>query len=789
MQSTARYLSQSSEKDVRRSHIRRQRRAVRAQSGVSDQIIDIAEVDKVTTFIDSVEPITVHPESTSDAIFNSVPRPDLAMFLSRPYNVGTYIWPASATIGTNVFTIVFPDVLFAITNLQNKLASMAFMRPDIEISVRVNGTLMHYGRLVFCWIPQAVLMNATYKNYKNAFSNKWFQVSANSQQVTKIKIPYTSYKNYINIGLNSTDLFTLYGYVSVPLNSVNGTASPVNVTVFAQIIEPRVAGYVYRNDYTAQSGELEEANQSKTLVSRVTKKAGELAKCFTQLPYIGTYAATISSGLFSVSSMFQALGLSVPMNIQHIQPMQVRQPRWNQVSDTPHSLSLGPRPDSEVTKDFGLVNDTEECLDMLHFVSRPSLLYTGQIASSDAPGTIDFNQWITPILMNCTDYSAGFTSAGYVGLPMQFMARYALYWRGGIKFHFSFVCSRFHSLRVRIFYLPYYSNNANVFPTPTEIQTNDTLNYVVDIETEKEVSFTIPYMQLYEWSQITSGFVVASSNETNGYLGLQLINSLTAGASTVSPLFYQVFVAAANDFQLGTPSMQYDYAHGHFLAQSGVADCEFPSASYECLMKLDYPTLGGIKGGHVCHSTHSILPITGVRQLANMMSPLVTVTANTSLSGYSINIGAPINYRAGDARIYNYLINMLTVFRYFRGGVRLAFATITPQAIVQLYTALTSVVTDMITIYVGVDVNFYGNDLTFGFANFVRTDLMPFDVTIPHNLHHNCRVTQINPVFPLNQSTISANIGIISSNGGMLGMAAGDDLIFGYQLGIPIASV
>jgi len=807
-------IPQSSEKDAHRARIKRIRKNTKnfkPQSGAVGEIEDTlmsnlpehrddhVEVEKVTTFIDTVtvhNPIVDIPNYIVD---NAHPDVELHMFLSRPYQVASLTWTASQVIGTAFTAVIFPDAFFAIPAVVSKLAQIVFFRPEFEISVRVNGTPMHYGRIMFCWIPQAQVLNNTFKNYQNAWGNQWYQVSANSQQVTKFTIPYTHFKNYINVGMNNVDLFTLFPYVSVPLSSVNGTASSVNVTIFARMVLPRVAGYGFANDYTAQVGEKFDRNDDRKIISRAARKLSEFTEIFTRLPMIGSYASTATSILRAGSNIFSYIGLSVPPNLLHIHPMQIRMPRWNTSEDVPNTTLMNAFPDGEVEKHFGLVNDTEKGLDLLHFMSRPFMMYAGTITVADLAGSILYSQWVSPMMFVYSDYVTSVNPSSFVASPVAFASRYADVWRGGVRFHIAFIASKFHSMRVRMFYVPYVSGDSNVFPNPTELQTNDCLNMVIDIDSEKEVSFTIPFMQMTEWLNVGTGFNIDSGLNANGYWGLMVINELTAGAASVAPIYYQIFVSAASDFQLAVPNVNTGV---QFIAQVGdfeqFVECEFPSASFKCLMETEYPVLGGKQMGHVAVRTHFPMEVTGIRQLANMVTPLIAFTPSSSAPNYqgvSFNYGSAPKYDGTEGfSMNNFLFEWMQVFRYYRGGVRLVGyngTSGTPAAGWHVYlNYLQTTVPNLfgtVTTYSPTgnpDYWFYYSAYT------INSGQTPLDVVVPNMCIYNCRLTQL--AAGNTSGTFVNQGGVIASIGGfglssLVGIGAGDDFLYGFQIGAPLA--
>lgn len=790
------------------------------------------QIQKVTTFDDTNIKHTPDEIEEKYIVNNTMPRPDLDNFLKRPIVVANVAWNSSATIGSNMGSYIFPDVLFT-TTYMNKLEKIAFWRPDIEISIRMNGTPMHYGKLVFAWIPQASFLNAAYyTSYFSMFSNKWIQVSASANQTTVIRVPFTHYKEMITVGKTTPDLFTLFSFVSIPLSSVNGAPPSINYTIYARVVDPELIGYNYTTNWTTQSdfdgqksvkqrvrspnskipSEAESKTDDGKVVSSSVLSLGDAVSKFTWVPLIGGLAKSVGSGISAVGNVLKWFGLNTPPNLELTHPMMLRQPKVLQVEDCPTTLAIGPIADCGVAKDYALVNDTLDAASMLKFVQRPSLLYAGTITSSNAVGDILYSKWVNPTNMTCNDYSGAGSSASYVGTPLSYMAKFFLQWRGGMRVHISFIASHFHSCRVKVWYIPYVAGGVTALPTPTEIQTTDLINTIIDITEERDYSFTIPWCQVYEWANGIASFGAPGSlNDVNGCFGLTLINPLTSGAATVSTMYYQIFISAAADFQLAAPSMLNNQAVGGYFQTQGafdVLECEIPSSSMQCLYDKEYPPIGNVAVGRTNHKTFQCIEITGIKQLTNMVAPLYSVLPSASgfngellfKPGGNFSMGSDITTAVAN----NWLTNMAIVFRYFRGSSRIVLRTASKDTIAfcrASFSASNSGTSYIITTTSTTDwnnVNFSSTpNLQQGNYQTGPLGVSPADFLLPWNLKYKC----LPVIADLGGTSVSrvATESIYSPylimflynedsalNYCSIHTGGGDDFLLGWQIGIPM---
>jgi hypothetical protein len=772
-------------------------------------------VAKTTTFYDEN---TNHAPPIRDSFcsaINSMPTVDIMNFVKRPKIIKTHAWTNAQTIGTQLFTVDFPLVYFQDAQFVKKFNNIQFWRPSFQISIRVNGTKMHYGRLMFCWMPQADALNANYKFFENASSNNWYQVSANSQQVVSFNVPYTHYKERLALRpqtVGEANLFTLYCYVSVPLQIFSGTASPIDVTVFSEILDPQFTGFTH-DTFSTQSDEtaMQEAyNRTKagTVVTRSI--AGVAQDIKMNLDNVVDLGAAMVNNIAEMA--LPLAGLAIAPNLELVQPMHHRQPRWFQSEDTPNSLALAAVADAAISKNFCMANSHQSEMTILEFCSRPALISYGTITSSSVVSSDLFYRDVSPAVNWCFPTSAAApVITGAYGIPMQFVSRYFNLWRGSIKYHISFIASPFHSCRLRLTYNPV---SQGVVPDLTT-GVND-INIVMDINQETEYSFVVPYMQETAWSTLTNGHVTFNNNQhtINGQLQLQLINTLAGGAASFNPIYFQIFASAGPDLQFAGPKIVDIQKRAFFYYSASdepeeepseftpqmfeTGACEYPSSSMQCLKSVNYPVLGGVKNGIRIKRVQTAYEVTSLKQLANMISVVFKKNEPTEdlqkYYGMSFSVGGVI-IPSQSANFYNnYMLQMMSVFRYVRGGIR---ATLLSSDISGNALAIVTHPTGTDDAIKTFDLDFFDDTFDLGsigqgFAFFPDSSLNTVDVIAPYLSKYNSRLIQY---VPLKQITTPQNdesrlfIASHNANGNttIFGVGAADDFLLGFQLCIPKA--
>jgi len=193
-------------------------------------------------------------------------------------------------------------------------------------------------------------------------------------------------------------------------------------------------------------------------------------------------------------------------------------------------------------------------------------------------------------------------------------------------------------------------------------------------------------------------------------LYITILNPLTGGATPVTPIYMQLFCSAGDDFQFGLPSLKNITQCGSILygtvpllteeSDNEIEVIDFKPQMYDCILcdqqlspqmkdgstlninsikamsmshlsKVIYPPFGNL-ASHISVHDQTTSPIVSFKQLMNMVSPLVSQSFSTPIS---IALDSVVNISgtpAGGNPVtqYNYLLFILSLFRYWRGSFR-----------------------------------------------------------------------------------------------------------------------
>lgn len=750
---------------------------------------------KLTTFVEDSPP---HDgDNIEDPQFHEYPSPtmmvDLQNFIKRPYIVSKFSWTSAIKQGTEILNgtsalINFPDCFKDIMDCKFKW--IQYWRPDFEIEVRVNGTNFHYGRLLFAVYPLDTCLDPIYKSYYNCSTWKWFQVNPSSHQTVKFKLPYVSHLKKQSLPANGGDatvksarqLYTIRCYVTAPLSSAQQAAvAPVEVVVWARITNPRFSGYTYANPELAAQGE------------DINAKEGYLnVETPSFPPMLNIDLNAVDSIVGKIARVYMN-GNSIPPSTQSIMSVQNKNIMPSRVDDTTNTRILGPSQKASIIRSPKLVNGVPNETNIVKFCSHPSLLYVGKITTNDVPDTIVYRIPITPSTFAYTDYNFTPQPGTYWPLPVSYVARLFKYWRGSMKFHFSFIASSFHSIKLRIAWVPKPGNVATYPTALTSVQTSNLLNAVVDINKQTEYSFIVPWDSNYDFLDVDNP---QNGEYTNGCLYMQVINTLTSSFDTPQPIYFQVFVSCGEDLQFAVPRTSFVTLYGApdfddlaIKAQSAdTLECELPSSSYSCLMKQKYQVIGGVNQAYRLTRIASSYEITDLKQLAVMLSPFEVTSLAVGVHSWEFRPLGTWSRPYNDPMWHCFLPHILALFRYVTGSFRVS---VLPQE-----TAFSTWFSTLNFDTERSDLTFWQNTtgvdtLTMGEGGYISlngqsstTD--PVDLTIPYFSDVSCiPINSTKPIPGVYVPTMTVSVAARIAMYVTAFAGAGDDVMFGYQIGIP----
>ena len=312
-------------------------------------------------------------ENTTKEV-NPYIHPGLSDYLERQYPVRTLTWTSSSQQGALLATIYFPEILLNNRALFEKISRFAYLQCKFHVSIRVNGTSFHYGKLLVSYdVSPRPSTTIDYISRNNLYSHTSYPhviVSPGQNEVKEFEIPFMYPLDYWPIDVNSpsSTYGRRYSLASVSIWVLNPLSSStvvpdVSLTVYANMKDVKVAGYSNGLPQTFVS------SLSDTVLSN----------------YNDNVPTNYSVGAKPIQDddEFEAQ--------IYVEPRKLALPDFNNTNTDSITLSLGD------WSSPSFYTDENNTVSNIHqFIGRQALLTSGPMTSSDASGTDLFSWDVNP---------------------------------------------------------------------------------------------------------------------------------------------------------------------------------------------------------------------------------------------------------------------------------------------------------------------------------------------------------------------------------------------------------
>jgi len=584
----------------------------------------LKELVGLTTNSDILSKSVTQYQSTTAKILGRLdPYPDqqVQKILTRQYPIGSFAWGVADASGLQLATFRFPETLFAIPKIAATLSAFRYFSAKVLVTFRVTGSPFHLGRLMIRALPVSGTDN--WRNqFATAINSPHVNLSPNSGTAAEILLPWVCPKNLKDLQ-NAGEVG--YGgvvecYVHHQLDSVAATtADPLDVYVFAQFVDPVVAGL----DLTSAPA------------MDVVKKSGisEAFSKVTQGVLSGVKDATstvegLLAPLGGVAAMAGSM-LDKPMTIAAPHPVTLRQGS-DMVSTKGlfQGVVLGADPKAMVSVDPEIMGSRDPMGKLHELIQRPGMVRFGDIDVYAAVGTTVFDIPVKPNYV----YPTGVNTYG--PHPLGYYSQFFRFWRGGLKYYLIVSSSKMVTARWQIAFYP--NGAAWGSSVPPQNQLGDITTESLTINGDTEWKKRIPWIGSTEYKAVES----FGESETNAESCIGRLVCWVAspgigmpGMSASAKMSWTLYVAADDTFQLLMPDAWEDGYEPDF---ADLADDVDKKGDIVEVFSKDFPsfvpTEKVIEKG-LC-SPDSVLSVTELLKRFELMS-----STATSIAGTVVNTG------------------------------------------------------------------------------------------------------------------------------------------------------
>jgi hypothetical protein len=453
-------------------------------------------------------------------------------FLSRLHQIDSFNWQKNNTRGQVLKIYRFPNVLLAIPSIREKVSRFYGMRGGIEFVVLIQNQKFQAGNLLISYLP-----NAKYNSAKKAMHDSDLQgivTRSGSPRVNldlmddtraSLTVPFSNPFVFYNLLSEEGTIGDFYISVYSVLQDVAASGT-VSVRVYARFIDA---------DPEFPTGELPAVTNQTPLLTRSiesfmekpSRKALDVAKQQIEdiLSRIDNGELTIQVNTNTSASGFKQKALPHMTSSND--------------SDLTHMLSTHSNNSLRLMSSSGAASSNE--MSFIEMLRIPCYHDAFSISTADSVGTNKWTKSVTPLVgANITNIDSSISADYIFGLANLFKK-----WRGSIIYRFRAVKTRFHSVRIRVWFSPGSIFAANV-------DRDSVYSKIVDLEVENSFTFEVPFMHPYNWLNTQTG------TNSLGIIGVDVENPMVAPETVASSIDIVVERFVGEDFKFNLPnSMQY----------------------------------------------------------------------------------------------------------------------------------------------------------------------------------------------------------------------------------------
>jgi hypothetical protein len=457
---------------------------------------------------------------------------DLNRVIQREYAMAPITWTTASASGTLLATYNFPDALFQIPFIQQKINDFRYFRSAVRMTFRMTTTRFLYGKLMVAFQPTPQLTPFPPTSVFNWSSYPHILISASAGESAVLDIPYVSQNRGLDLeNFLTNEMASIKVYVLNPLTDVMGEPANAQVFVTAQFIDAELwlphdqgtlpgMAMVETQSSRAHIRRRVEADKKSTL-GTVSDKLEDMSAMTSAIKSVSS--KSVSDNLYDMATtagvaMLMA-GLSKPTTTDFTSVTRI-----NPYADVANSKGidlcskLAMDPQNEISTLPNVGGITEDEMELNYVVGIPVLVaapaFVAGTPATQIATTSPFDNSMTLV---------------------DFVSRNFLYRSGSLKFKIYITASQFHAVRM-VFYLSDAGDTVNS-------DWQQCYHRVVDIQGDTEVEIMTPYCS----NQVCQG----QTDNTEFGLWCQILSWSQPDNTISSPIYLNVYKAADSDMQFG----------------------------------------------------------------------------------------------------------------------------------------------------------------------------------------------------------------------------------------------
>lgn len=534
---------------------------------------DVRSVDGLTAMDEPVGIIVpAQPDASQMQLVKNIDpyhTESVAAQCQRFYKLGNFSWSAADGVNTSIFSIRFPEALYAQPFIQDKFKDYLGMRADVVFYLRVTSTVWNYGTLMCGHIPfWCDDLDPAYGRMANCVSlsqSNGSEINAETGISKEFRILWSSPHRYvrnlsIGVGANLGVIGTAAALILNRLAAAGGSApDPVTISVYARFDNLELAGYSPDTSASRASAKVESRRRpppktqsatSKEAASKSDVMSGIKEATNTITGIIGsvTDAASVVGDIIETLGPLASLAaLNKPTTVST--PVPTYQNFSGQFThgrgiDIGSKISLNP--DATISVAGPIVSSHNPQPTLKSALAAPTLVQTWEFTS--ASPLYEWNTWLLNP-SNCARLGAGGPYSNiYQPTYMAYYGNFFKLWHGGMNLLLTFHTSANVQADFRIAHFP----EVTTFAAPLTDYDGDIVSEVIAVHGNKEVKRFFADISTQHWRPVdTVGTLTPAGGIGAFAIALETAIS-TMGSAVDASIYVNLYAAAGADFDFST---------------------------------------------------------------------------------------------------------------------------------------------------------------------------------------------------------------------------------------------
>jgi hypothetical protein len=526
---------------------------------------------QTTVFHEDGDVTSARPLSTTASSIIRNPTHDLLTnsisdILARPVRIKNFDWATAFPRGHELLDIQLPRAFLNIPMHHQKLSGFRYVKFDLVIEIQVNNQPFNAGGLILWFEPLKQQLDKSVPSAEQLPGITGYPKvlwKCGDETAARLHIPFIA-------TISAYDLSFHYGGCGiVNLAVYSPLTGSLDVDGVVWIWAENITYDMPNGTFEIQSGEAE-----TPVIEEVKATPGKLSKIASALSVVAAGAAAVTSisapplapFIYAGSAILAAagkiaslFGWSRPNDettpvLYHASPFRHMACANGDSKAKPLSL------DAQITTNIptGVFGTIEDEMAINHLISKPTVCDVFQWKGVATQGkTI----WKWPVCPTACPKAINTQIPNTEAVEchnsyLSYISNLAVFYRGGITYHFDIFKTPFHSGRFTIYWAPGADEG-----TDLALLNRDMLyKQVYDLRTVTEFSFTIPFVHTAPWKPLHGNeneahHMYRAYNRPTGLLFCAVTNALRFPSTAADHIEIIVSVSAAPDFQFAFPEL------------------------------------------------------------------------------------------------------------------------------------------------------------------------------------------------------------------------------------------